>query len=103
MYTKFVMNCFFQPSVFKHPALICFAMLLIYQSSLPILNNPIVRYRPQLYYNTLQDDCVICISRLGTQIRWLPCGHAFHDQCIQVWFAQAKWCCPTCRRHHQMG
>lgn len=47
------------------------------------------------------DPCVICLLDLESeeddeeQVR-LPCSHAFHTPCIELWFDRASTC-PTCR------
>uniref|UniRef100_UPI00358DE7A8 E3 ubiquitin-protein ligase RNF103 n=1 Tax=Myxine glutinosa TaxID=7769 RepID=UPI00358DE7A8 len=43
--------------------------------------------------------CVICLELFscGCQITALPCGHAFHHQCILRWLYNSRHCCPICR------
>jgi hypothetical protein len=43
-------------------------------------------------------DCVICLdtAKRGDTIRPLPCGHAFHQQCVDNWL-QTNSTCPYCR------
>lgn len=43
-------------------------------------------------------ECVICMESRPSQLV-LPCGHAFHPECIQPWLAEHSNC-PTCR--HQL-
>ncbi|KAF6994415.1 hypothetical protein CFC21_011121 [Triticum aestivum] len=45
--------------------------------------------------------CCVCISRFrdGEDIRSLPCGHAFHRQCVDRWLALCRRTCPLCRLH----
>ncbi|CAL4916890.1 unnamed protein product [Urochloa decumbens] len=45
--------------------------------------------------------CCVCISacRDGEEIRWLPCGHAFHRDCVDRWLARCRRTCPLCRLH----
>ncbi|XP_062206064.1 E3 ubiquitin-protein ligase RHA2A-like [Phragmites australis] len=45
--------------------------------------------------------CCVCIStcRDGEEIRKLPCGHAFHRDCVDRWLAQCRRTCPLCRLH----
>ncbi|KAL6640972.1 hypothetical protein ACP70R_019153 [Stipagrostis hirtigluma subsp. patula] len=46
--------------------------------------------------------CVVCISafRDGEDIRRLPCGHAFHRDCVDRWLARCRRrTCPLCRLH----
>ncbi|EQC25130.1 hypothetical protein SDRG_16986 [Saprolegnia diclina VS20] len=43
------------------------------------------------------DDCVVCTNELHTSPSVeLPCGHAFHAECIFDWFSQQPTC-PLCR------
>jgi len=45
--------------------------------------------------------CCVCISacRDGDDIRRLPCGHAFHRDCVDRWLARCRRTCPLCRLH----
>jgi hypothetical protein len=29
----------------------------------------------------------------------LPCGHAFHRSCVDLWLARYQQTCPLCRMH----
>lgn len=44
-------------------------------------------------------ECVVCLETFETDflLMGLPCGHAFHQQCIVVWLAGGRHCCPVCR------
>ncbi|XP_071828359.1 E3 ubiquitin-protein ligase RNF103-like isoform X2 [Apostichopus japonicus] len=44
-------------------------------------------------------ECAICLEGyvLGSHLCGLPCGHAFHFDCVKVWLCGGKHCCPTCR------
>ncbi|GCB64153.1 hypothetical protein scyTo_0004552, partial [Scyliorhinus torazame] len=44
-------------------------------------------------------ECVVCLENFknGCLIMGLPCGHVFHQQCIVVWLAGGRHCCPVCR------
>merc|ERR1712046_26277 len=33
-------------------------------------------------------SCAVCLGEPGSDCVQLPCGHAFHTQCIAAWFAQ---------------
>eukprot|EP00965_Chrysotila_dentata_P095115 3144258-Pleurochrysis_carterae.AAC.5 len=42
-------------------------------------------------------DCSICADALLTNVvEVTKCGHAFHSECLQTWFAQ-KRVCPLCK------
>ena len=49
--------------------------------------------------------CCVCISacRDGEEIRSLPCGHAFHRDCVDRWLARCRRTCPLCRLHVGAG
>ncbi|KAM3866692.1 E3 ubiquitin-protein ligase RNF103 [Diretmus argenteus] len=44
-------------------------------------------------------ECVVCLENFVSDelLMALPCGHAFHQQCIVVWLAGGRHCCPVCR------
>jgi hypothetical protein len=44
-------------------------------------------------------SCVICLADLnpGEKVRYLPCQHKFHSQCIDVWL-EKRPNCPTCKK-----
>ena len=45
------------------------------------------------------EDCQICMENFGETTRALPCGHCFHDKCIQDWFVKrSSHPCPICRQ-----
>ncbi|RLN16752.1 hypothetical protein C2845_PM02G13740 [Panicum miliaceum] len=45
--------------------------------------------------------CCVCMSacRDGEEIRRLPCGLAFHRDCVDRWLARCRRTCPLCRAH----
>ncbi|KAM4628617.1 E3 ubiquitin-protein ligase RNF103 [Polymixia lowei] len=53
-------------------------------------------------------ECVVCLENFVSEelLMGLPCGHAFHQQCIVVWLEGGRHCCPVCRwpsykkKHH---
>uniref|UniRef100_A0A3Q3EE22 Ring finger protein 103 n=1 Tax=Kryptolebias marmoratus TaxID=37003 RepID=A0A3Q3EE22_KRYMA len=47
----------------------------------------------------LCSECVVCLENFLSEelLMGLPCGHAFHQQCIVVWLAAGRHCCPVCR------
>eukprot|EP00931_Biecheleriopsis_adriatica_P004588 TRINITY_DN106231_c0_g1_i1.p1 TRINITY_DN106231_c0_g1~~TRINITY_DN106231_c0_g1_i1.p1 ORF type:complete len:323 (-),score=55.84 TRINITY_DN106231_c0_g1_i1:125-1093(-) len=44
------------------------------------------------------DECRVCLRSLAgeTQVLMLPCGHAFHEQCITKWACEYRGDCPLC-------
>lgn len=44
------------------------------------------------------EECVICLEELpvGCEVVSMPCSHAFHGNCIQMWLRTSP-CCPICR------
>jgi hypothetical protein len=46
----------------------------------------------------LTRECAVCLDdfQQGVSIRRTPCGHHFHEQCLQGWFRQGAYC-PLCR------
>lgn len=44
-------------------------------------------------------ECVVCLEAFVSEelLMGLPCGHAFHQQCIVMWLAAGRHCCPVCR------
>ena len=56
---------------------------------------------PTLTYRTGDDydTCAICLEEWtdGEQVRRLPCYHVYHPNCIDQWFTEHKWICPSCR------
>ncbi|KAM8940212.1 E3 ubiquitin-protein ligase RNF103 [Pelodytes ibericus] len=44
-------------------------------------------------------ECVVCLENFenGSLIMGLPCGHVFHQNCIVMWLAGGRHCCPVCR------
>ncbi|KGL91257.1 E3 ubiquitin-protein ligase RNF103, partial [Charadrius vociferus] len=44
-------------------------------------------------------ECVVCLENFanGCLLMGLPCGHVFHQNCIVMWLASGRHCCPVCR------
>uniref|UniRef100_A0A3Q2CPV1 Ring finger protein 103 n=2 Tax=Cyprinodon variegatus TaxID=28743 RepID=A0A3Q2CPV1_CYPVA len=44
-------------------------------------------------------ECVVCLENIANEelLMGLPCGHAFHQQCIVIWLMGGKHWCPICR------
>lgn len=57
--------------------------------------------------DTLFSDyaCAICLDILEdeTQVRGLPCGHAFHVTCVDKWLLWRQPCCPVCKAYYKRG
>lgn len=47
--------------------------------------------------------CAICLNIIedGVQVRGLPCGHAFHVDCVDKWLLWHRPCCPLCKASYQ--
>lgn len=46
---------------------------------------------------TKKGECVICMMELaiGEEVRYLPCMHTYHAQCIDDWLLRSLTC-PSC-------
>jgi hypothetical protein len=44
-------------------------------------------------------ECTVCQEtyKLGEKVVKLPCGHCFHQECVQPWFDHHDNC-PVCRK-----
>lgn len=66
---------------------------------LRLLNDRLTRFSyPMASQEELadnSDNCAICWEKMDTA-RKLPCGHLFHNSCLQSWLEQDT-SCPTCR------
>ena len=51
------------------------------------------------------DSCAICVDEFneGETLRWLPCDHAFHPQCIDEWLSNHSALCPLCKAEVPRG
>lgn len=45
------------------------------------------------------EECIIYFDKLddNDEIMQCPCGHAFHDECVRIWFKQ-RFAYPKCQR-----
>ena len=81
-------------------------------------------YLDKLLVDLHHDDCPVCVEKFlilpdapgdaddessASGIALLPCGHAYHNQCLKQWLGQAN-SCPVCRtkfnlveRLHKVG
>jgi len=53
------------------------------------------KYLKQNHRSTLEEVCSICWEKFD-KARCLPCGHLFHQNCLQSWLEQDTTC-PICR------
>ncbi len=44
-----------------------------------------------------EEDCTICIEKLGADTKVLDCNHVFHQKCINTWLSVSNTC-PVCRK-----
>lgn len=46
------------------------------------------------------DECIICLEEFvvgDSRVMQLPCGHDFHEECIQRWLTTQQRTCPICK------
>lgn len=46
------------------------------------------------------DECIICLEEFTvgeSRVMQLPCGHDFHEECIQRWLTTQQRTCPICK------
>jgi hypothetical protein len=46
-----------------------------------------------------QKTCLVCTEQfaVGDNVKFLPCGHLFHQDCADQWL-RVSFSCPTCRK-----
>ncbi|KAL3944891.1 MAG: hypothetical protein SGBAC_001036 [Bacillariaceae sp.] len=61
--------------------------------------HPLEHTADGIELTTTCTTCSICIEDLepGECLRLLPCGHAFHTDCIMPWLTRRQGCCPLCK------
>jgi hypothetical protein len=58
-------------------------------------DNEIILPIVNVYKKEINGECIICFSD-NTKIIELLCKHAFHKECIEIWFHTSRTC-PICR------
>ncbi len=55
--------------------------------------------RPYLPDESQIERCAICVEDFnhGENLRWLPCDHCFHPECIDEWLTGHSSLCPLCK------
>lgn len=63
-----------------------------------MLSNKISIVLNELNFFFFKNSCAICLEdyEKDQEIRYLPCGHCFHSQCILQWLPNNKTC-PFCK------
>ncbi|KAH7391147.1 hypothetical protein DE146DRAFT_680154 [Phaeosphaeria sp. MPI-PUGE-AT-0046c] len=56
--------------------------------------------KSQTLFESSEPLCAICLDIFDNdaQVRDLRCGHVFHTQCLDEWFARFNEYCPLCHR-----
>lgn len=61
----------------------------------PPVSGRLARYtRP----HHTEDNCPICLERIGDGVTLSVCTHSFHRNCIGTWIQQHSGTCPECRK-----
>lgn len=67
------------------------------------------RCRPILFCSSIEQaraaDCRVCLGRFEQEsvVNRLPCGHFFHNACLEKWLDYHHTTCPLCRTHVLAG
>ena len=50
--------------------------------------------------NEFSETCAVCLEDFqeNDKLRVLPCGHAYHTKCIDIWLIKTDSVCPQCRK-----
>lgn len=79
-----------------------YELLCLLDETLPKKNtappNVVTSLPRALARDVTTTECHICLTRLDPHmcVVSLPCGHAFHPDCISRWLTQCKGTCPLC-------
>jgi hypothetical protein len=57
----------------------------------------VLKYSPSLFEDPAGAGCAVCLCEFedGDSLRRLPCGHFFHEHCVDRWLVRNKRC-PLC-------
>jgi len=68
-------------------------------ASFPVNSETQIEMR-DLGMSAFEENCVVCISDFedGELITILPCGHCFHQACIEPWLINKSALCPICKQ-----
>lgn len=82
---------------FVAPLLAIVFLLIIVTYIKPKLQ--IINYRSEQDIPDGNTRCIICYEHYheGNNIKFLPCDHHFHQECIDEWF-NVRDCCPLCKK-----
>ena len=64
-------------------------------NSFPVFKLSAITNKPNLFRDGKCGICA-CFVTVGEMIRTIPCGHAFHQTCIDRWLLRQRTTCPTC-------
>lgn len=83
---------------FIAPLLAIVLLLIILSYIRPKLK--VINYKNPSDLPDSNNKCTICFDdyREGVGIKFLPCNHHFHEECIDEWF-NIKDSCPLCKKH----
>lgn len=61
--------------------------------------SPATRYDAVHSCKLLEHDCSVCLTEFKpeSEINHLPCGHIFHNVCLEKWLDYWNFTCPLCR------
>ncbi|XP_050410007.1 uncharacterized protein LOC126824715 [Patella vulgata] len=62
-----------------------------------VSSNHLTSFKTEKVSDSLTDKmCSVCMEMytLGQTVKYLPCGHEFHDHCIDMWLSNSSRNCP---------